>query len=712
MALYSDFKYNDGTLYGDGSRLDYSAEPVVATAITYNQVSISYSVPTGNYVLFRIVRNQDGYPETAEDGKIVYATNLEEYPTSSTILDDTLVEGRFAYYRTWLKRSANSYWEPAGDASVLVPFKNTLTSGITTVQSEFNNTTLEFYDKILPTNLHMSTTHERFMSYLPTVLTSTSLSPVDETDANYDPYTEPAKYGAVNNSLISRFFEGFSFTIDEFLTFIRLIIPNSNGESSSKEVLKLKSFELGIKPYNDLSIKSQKRLVRDALTIYGGKGTLNSLKLFVKDLTGYSTTITETANLMLSHEESTFDIENWSTGEPIGSWIPNDGVSLSVTSDLAVETVTDNTNVARSLDSVYSLKVSTTGSDQSISYGANTPVNNAIPVKELLDYTLSFYYQSSGDISVSITWHDYLGRILSTTSGEGSVVATSGSPSLWSRKYFTAEAPINSVYASLKFDFSTSTSSSHYFDMVQFEQSSSITDYVEPRGVLIDLSPSKYNYLSNPSFEAAVSDIPSSWTFTDLTAIQVDSSLNIGPGSDSMVVVTTPSGSGEYLGIVEASYSGDLLTSKLYTFSIYAKSVSDIQDVSLVITDDDTVSTNTVTLTEDWQRVSVSLNCAEVPTSLTVQVTSETNSKDFYLDSAQLEDGYVATDYFDGDRTYDGAAWSGTHQESPSVYYPNKELRLAHLMDSITEYLPISTPYYVTFYDSPTFTEVALTGIS
>ena len=705
MALYSDFKYNDGTLYGDGSRLDYTAEPVVATAVTYNQVSVSYSVPTGSYILFRIVRNQDGYPETAEDGKIIYATNLNEYPTSSTVLDTALVEGKFAYYRAWLKRSSNSYWEPAGDTTVLVPFKNTLTSGITAVQSQFNSTTLEFYDEVLSTNLDTSTTHQRFMSYLPRVLTSTSLSPVDENESNYDPYLD--QFGSVNNTLISRFFEGFSFTVDEFLTFARLIIPNSNGESSSKEILKLKSFELGIKPYNDLSIKSQKRLVRDALTIYGGKGTLDSLTLFVKDLTGYTTTVTETANLMLSHEESTFDIEDWQVGSPIGSWISGDGVTLSVTSDIAVLTKEDAISVANSLDSVYSLKAVTTANGQSVSYGTNNPINNAIPVKSGFDYTLSFYSQTTSNISVNIIWHDYLGRILSTSSGAGTVVSAS---TPWLRKHFTAEAPVNSVYASLRFDLATTAS--HYFDMVQFEQSSSITNYVEPRGVVVNLLPSKYNYLSNPSFETETSDVPNSWTDTNLTVIQVPSSLNLAPGSDSMAVVTTDSGSGSYLGTFQTSYTGSLLTSKTYTFSIYAKSVIDTQDISVVITDGTKTSTNTVTLTENWQRLSVSINCAVVPTTLTVKVTSTTRSKDFYLDSAQLEDGSVATDYFDGDRTYDGAAWSGTHQESPSVYYPNKELRLAHLMDSITEYLPISTPYYVTFYDSSSFTGVALNGIS
>ena len=95
MALYNSFKYNDGTLYGDGSPLDYSASPVVATAINYGQVSLSYSVPTGGYIKFRIVRNQDGYPETSEDGKIIYETDLGEYPTGSTILDTNLVILRF-----------------------------------------------------------------------------------------------------------------------------------------------------------------------------------------------------------------------------------------------------------------------------------------------------------------------------------------------------------------------------------------------------------------------------------------------------------------------------------------------------------------------------------------------------------------------------------------------------------------------------------------
>ena len=698
MALYNNFKYNDGTLYGDGSPLDYSARPLVATAITYNQVYLEYSAPTGSYLQFRITRNQDGYPETAEDGKIIYETAINQYPTGDGILDTELVGGRFVYYRAWLRRVANSYWEPVGETVTLVPFKNTLTSGTNAVQSVFIGNGVMGDSKISP-EVDFSTTHQRFMSYLPRVLTSTSLSPVDEIDTSYS-YVD--SLGRDKNSLISKFFESFSFTIDEFLSFARLIIPDNNGSGASPEILELKSFELGIKDYNKLATKAQKRLVRDAITIYRSKGTLNGLNLFTKDLTGYDTTLTETVNLMLSHEDSTFDIEDWTTNSTIGSWLPGDGVTLTVTSDKSI------TSLTNSLDQVYCLKVATTGSSQSLSYGSNKPVNNGVPVTAGLSYTLSGYVQGSADITLNVLWYDSKGRYIST--GSGSPVSTSSS---WTRKTLSVTAPDSAVYASLRFDFASTGSSTYYFDMVQFEQSGSATAYVEPRGVSVFLAPVKYNYISNPSFEAATSSVPDNWTFTNVTAYHTYSTLDLAPGSDSMVSIETPhTFSGTYLGTVQTSYTGSLLKSKVYTYSIYAKSISGNQNVNLVLTDGVDTVTSTASLTDVWQRFSISISCSAIPTTLTVKVTTSNLGEDFFLDSAQLEPGSVVSDYFDGDRSDSGGAWVGTQNASVSAYYPNLSLRVAHLMDSIAEYLPFSTPYYVTFYGSTSFTEVALTGIS
>jgi hypothetical protein len=698
MALYNSFKYNDGILYGDGSPLDYSARPMVATAIDYNQVSLQYNAPTGSYIQFRITRNQDGYPETAEDGKIIYETGVNNFPTGSTILDTSLVEGKFVYYRAWLRRSANAYWEPVGETITLVPFKHTLTSGTNAVQSVFVGKGL-MGDKAISSEVSFSTTHQRFLSYLPSVLTSTSLSPIDEIESSYAYSDEINKD---KNSLISTFFEGFSFTIDEFLSFAKLIIPDNNNSGASPEILELKSFELGIKPYNKLATKAQKRLIRDALTIYSGKGTLNSLKLFTKDLTGYDTAVTETANLMLSHEESTFDIEDWTSGSTIGSWLAGDGVTLAITSDKTI------TSVTNSLDSVYCLKANTTAASQSLSYGTNNPINNGIPVTSGLAYTLSAYVQGSSNITLNVLWYDYQGNFLSPSSG--SSVSTSSS---WARKTLSVTAPDKAVYAALRFDFASTGASTYYFDMVQFEQAASVSSYVEPRGVTISLTPSKYNYILNPSFEAATGGTPDNWTFTNVTPLQTTSTLDLAPGSDYMVAVSTPTTfSGTYLGTVQSSYTGSLLTSTFYTYSIYARSISGNQGVTLVLTDGTTTATKTVTLTESWQKFSVSISCKTIPTTLTVKVTTATLAQDFFLDSVQLEPGSIASDYFDGNRAYSGCAWVSTQNASVSAYYPNLSLRIAHLMDSINDYLPISTPYYVTFYGSTSFTDVALSAIS
>jgi hypothetical protein len=180
-----------------------------------------------------------------------------------------------------------------------------------------------------------------------------------------------------------------------------------------------------------------------------------------------------------------------------------------------------------------------------------------------------------------------------------------------------------------------------------------------------------------------------------------------------MVAVSTPTTfSGTYLGTVQSSYTGSLLTSTFYTYSIYAKSISGNQNVTLVLTDGTTTASKTVTLTESWQKFSVSISCKTIPTTLTVKVTTATLAQDFFLDSVQLEPGSIASDYFDGNRAYSGCAWASTQNASVSAYYPNLSLRIAHLMDSINDYLPISTPYYVTFYGSTSFTDVALSAIS
>jgi hypothetical protein len=87
----------------------------------------------------RIVRNQDNFPETAEDGVIIFdkfgaiddvaiddVNYSSNYPAFSS--------GRYSYYRAWLRKQNNS-WHPAGDSYVLVPSEHSTKTSRNTTRS-------------------------------------------------------------------------------------------------------------------------------------------------------------------------------------------------------------------------------------------------------------------------------------------------------------------------------------------------------------------------------------------------------------------------------------------------------------------------------------------------------------------------------------------------------------------------------------------------
>ena len=68
------------------------------------------------------------------------------------------------------------------------------------------------------------------------------------------------------------------------------------------------------------------------------------------------------------------------------------------------------------------------------------------------------------------------------------------------------------------------------------------------------------------------------------------------------------------------------------------------------------------------------------------------------LDQAQLEDGYAATNYFDGSIPNIGAGWTSGNanaNNSTSYLYPNRVTKLLRLNTEISNYLPINRPYFV-----------------
>jgi hypothetical protein len=758
MPTYSSFAYNDGTLYGEPSRIAFSAEPVVATPLDYGKVSINWAPPTGNIQSMRLVRNQDGFPETAEDGVILFeAPGAEGIAAPFVDGEDTpegtipLVEGRFAYYRIWLLR-VDQNWYPAGDSVALVPKNHAIKTIDGTV---------------------LLTSQQKFMDILPRAFFSPQRNILDEADVN---------------STLGRFISAFSFTVDELYTYAETSLPNTSGVTLNPRGLPLHLVNYGLTSEPNIGIKGQKRLLREANYIYSRKGTLNALATMVESFSGYSPTISLSPNLMMSMEDSTFV----------------DGLGFWETSGSAVVlTRVDDQSIASeqfAVDETWVGKVQASGSG-SIKTGVTSPVTKGIPVDPGTEYSFSAYLRresaTSQNVTMRIRWFDKDGTLLSTSSSTATAMAQT-----WTKYSVTASAPGEKIYldtgeitagvatittlsdhgfsvgddvrlfdapseyssfygivtitdvpSTTSFSFETTTTgrdeediygtavllsgnendgfkiveavyagveievngaATYYVDMAQLSESS-VTDYYEPRGVVIHLAPNKKNLVVNPSFnpQSSTSVMPLGWSLTPLSPVDAtithlveDATLAITRSGSHMLGVSGTNGQYELSTTVTGIESGNF-----YTFSIYMEHEEDDKDVELSITAHDAGDPSTVHATASvdvtvtagtWERKSVSvfIPASEDDIEITAKVTTTADADHLHFDSAQIEKSYARpSDYFDGNYNSIGAIWTGTENNSASYFYVNRDIKVDRLAATLPSYLPLKSPYVITIGD-------------
>jgi hypothetical protein len=723
MAKFNEFIYDSGVLYGEKSRLALSAEPIVATALNYGEVGITYAIPSGTYTAFRLVRNQDSFPETEEDG-VVIAEKFQgvDNPLETEIVDTDangtapLVEGRYAYYRAWILENTTSYWVPAGDAVVLVPRKNSLTLGTEAVQSVYGDVNVTSDEYLNPSSI-ISSTHQRFMDVLPRVLTSATNNPVDEIN-------DPESTADGENTIISKFLSAFSFTVDEMFTNISLINPGPS-DSTSPNLVNLLSHSFGVTEDNDVLSKAQKRLNREAVFTYKRKGTKSGLGTFCESATGFNPVITYTNNLLLSIEDSTFLMPYWSDGvieevsaDQVGNWVPSDSsITLSVLPGEAVPT-----GIAKSLDDNFVCKVVTTSTNKSMRLGRELPVVYGVPVIGGQAYSFSAYIKKISGLTANtnfyIDWYDRSGGFISQVASSNNLADTS-----WGRATFENQtAPSNAVYAGFSIRFSVV--GTFYVDMVQFEKSATATEYAEPRAVEVFLEPTKTNLVTNPTFELASSGSFDGWSTSNAStsseyAITSTSAFS-GNYIARVIAAGSPGSTNSNFGITSDSI--DVAEKTTYTGSIYVKDFDSGLDYKMVLDffdeDEEITATyvgETISIaTSYWTRLSVSGYAPSGTTYSTIRVVSTvdaTSGTGVYFDSAQFEIGDKPTSYFDGSKSSAGAAWAGDVGDSVSYFYPNRDLKVTRLGNEIKNMLPLGTPYYIDFYGienvSGTFSGIA-----
>lgn len=709
MAKFSEVIYGSGVTYGEPSRIAFSAEPLSSVAIGYNKVRVNWSKPANtsvaSYVGFRLVRNQNAFPETEEDGAILYDfyTSTNETIDLATFVDgeDTiaknsspLVGGRFAFYRAWILLDPTGAWVRAGDTYTLVPGNHasaTSTETVATVTEDgvIRDTTIG--------SQSLSTTHDRFMGFIPRVFSGAQQGPLDVSQ-EYDSTIDAS--GITENSLLSTFLSAFSLTLDEFLTHADLILPEQTGKNTDPGILELQTQQLGLT--NDIVgiSKTQKQLVREALYIYRRKGTTSGLQTYVESVSGYDANVTVSPNLMLSSQDSTFN-------EGVGFWVANTGATIAIAQDRQVPETE-----AFAIDLSYTARVTVTTASASITNGAASPTTRGIPVVGNTEYTLSVYGSTTGahsgvtaSILPEITWYDRKG----TRIGAPVAAVSATEVDSWTKVSFTTTAPNAAVYASISFTFTGPCG--YAIDMVQFAKSSE-TDFQEARAVNIFLNPSKTNHVVNPSFEFNDSGLAlTGWT-KDVASF---SRVALGYGS----AYDGPEGRVglKKLQIVGKSTDTTFLSTAMptantadqfYTFSIYAKLVSntasDTKDVTLTLARGTTnISSKTITLTTSWQRFEVTLYSDLLTFSsspLTASLSGNLNGATVEFDGAQCEMSRTASDYFDGSLIASGAAWQGTPMSSISHIYPNLAYRSLRLSQEIKGFLPLNTPYRVSWYSN------------
>ena len=334
MAYYGNGVYGT-SLYGGTPLLAFSVAPFSLVILDFNKTSLAWQPPTGSYTKVRIVRNQASFPEHSEDGIIIYEESTSSASLTGLLDGDTalvpIVPGKPIYY-TYFVFTSDKIWVNAGSVSGVVPSSH-----------DMQNKTI---------------------SYLPRVYTSVEQSPLAEPNTSSDLY---------------KFLDGFSFTIEESLTYLDLLNPDHTLIATPSALLPLEVSNYGLTPEPGLPVKNQKSLVREAVFMYTHKGTKNGLSAYVEALSGYAPTITQSANLMLTSQDSTFY-------KGTGNWIPTGGT-------LAASTAQTPNNVTNSIDTTYTCAITATGAGSMV-LGKTDPIIKGVPLVPGTTYTFSAQIKS------------------------------------------------------------------------------------------------------------------------------------------------------------------------------------------------------------------------------------------------------------------------------------------------------------------------------
>jgi phage tail-like protein len=649
VSKYGNVIYG-GARYGETPNLAYSVEPMSIQVLHFQQVSLSWFNPIGEFSRFRVVRNQNGFPETAEDGVIAYEVSSEDGSNLAGVLEKTtlidgeentsstnyipITPGRNIYYRVFLYNS-QGLWVKAGQVFDIVPTDTDVT--------------------------------RELMDLLPRTLVSDVLSPFG---------VIPQKTDEVKTELY-QFLDGMAFTYEQLLAQIRLLRPYHNVDPANFLTILAESYSVGMAPEENLPVVNQRRLIRDAIRLYSQKGTALGVKNYSQALTGFLTNILSSPNLLLSVQDSTFYKE-------VGNW---QATNATITS---TNTMLPNISVDNCVDKVYTLKIDASAAGN-ITLGYDSPVLSGIPIVAGNHYTYSAQVKrptGSGSVTPTIAFFDANGTETYTVTGSATAAGNA-----WKYVTQTVDASQSNIahanYAGLK--LSWSAAGIYYVDMVCLQTGTQIA-YDEARLTTVLLRPSKTNFIKNPSFE--IDDV--TWQYAGITFSQDTDNIAAegfprshsgkftatGPAWELLNNSQVPVARGTYFNVSAYVYSPDI-TSLIMTVTVYDAD----QNILTSISEEKTIGTI-------WSRIHVGglTDLETYADTVHVKFTGESSAGDvIYFDMVQAQNTYTPTDYFDGSMPSSvGVVWEGNEHNSNSLYYPGKETKFLRLAQNLKDWMPVN----------------------
>lgn len=496
MSRYGLDIYGVGA-YGIGvtTLVDFDASPFIAYPIDYKKIQLQWSVPSGNWDEFRLVRNRYGFPLTSDDGDVLL--DVIKIDTPNYFTDDGslpyragLTEGVDYYYSIFVLKSEDGFWAKAGDAVTI--------------------------------SAKQYTDNPDFYSLLPAVFQTKSYKTLSDNADNDD---------------LKSFLKVFEMYHDFIKTYAELLLKVYDPTVTHNPVISYMMQQFGAKYEPELGIQQSRIFLRNIALINKSKGSIQGLIDFIKAFTGWEPVVIPTVNLMLTFNDSSFE-------ESVGFWQSISNGTLSVASALIVSPYSEST-----LPTLFpnkqdgSLKVIAVASGSvELACGLSSIKTRGIPVEPGFPYTFSVYTRAASTarkVVVDIRWYDRDGIELSRAGEQNKTNTTTG----WNTRVYTTNTAPDDAYFAIPYIRIDGCASSeiHYFDAAQFEvNAEGPSNFEEARGVKIYLLPNRVNLIENPCFES----LTAPWEVEEGSIVRVnDISVGAATNSDYSLEITPTSSS-------------------------------------------------------------------------------------------------------------------------------------------------------------------------